>query len=110
MFDIMKNYNGSFYLTMLKAFAPNIKEIFDLIAKQVGDGTILFHCVSGKDRTGVVAMLLLLLAGVSELDVIADFVVSAVYMRPEATKRNKSFDTILKYPEEIEMVMSVVKD
>ncbi|KAK9797389.1 hypothetical protein WJX73_001153 [Symbiochloris irregularis] len=35
---------------------------------------ILVHCIHGKDRTGLVIMLLLLLCDVSEADVIADYV------------------------------------
>lgn len=35
--------------------------------------TVLFHCTAGKDRTGITAMLLLLLAGVDEADVVEDY-------------------------------------
>lgn len=35
--------------------------------------TVLFHCTAGKDRTGITAMLLLLLAGVGEEDVVEDY-------------------------------------
>jgi protein-tyrosine phosphatase len=40
------------------------------------DGATLFHCRIGKDRSGVFAALLLKLAGVSDEDVIADYVLS----------------------------------
>jgi protein-tyrosine phosphatase len=40
------------------------------------DGAVLFHCHSGKDRTGIVAQLLLLLVGVSEQDVYADYMIT----------------------------------
>ncbi len=39
-------------------------------------GGVLFHCHSGKDRTGIIAQLLLLLAGVDEESVIADYMVT----------------------------------
>ena len=42
---------------------------------------VLFHCAVGKDRTGVVAMLLLKLAGVSDADIIADYAVTDIYMK-----------------------------
>lgn len=32
------------------------------------DGCILFHCTAGKDRTGVLALMLLMLAGVDRQD------------------------------------------
>lgn len=35
--------------------------------------TVLFHCTAGKDRTGVSAMLLLGLAGVSREDIVEDY-------------------------------------
>lgn len=40
-------------------------------------GMVLFHCTAGKDRTGVVAALLLALAGVSNTDIIADYALTA---------------------------------
>jgi protein-tyrosine phosphatase len=39
-------------------------------------GGVLFHCYSGKDRTGIVAQLLLLLAGVDEDTVYADYMLT----------------------------------
>ncbi|MBR3158658.1 MAG: tyrosine-protein phosphatase [Atopobiaceae bacterium] len=38
------------------------------------EGCVLFHCAVGKDRTGVLAMLLLSLAGVDKWDIVADYV------------------------------------
>ncbi|MCP2343279.1 tyrosine-protein phosphatase [Actinomadura rupiterrae] len=37
------------------------------------EGPVAFHCAAGKDRTGMVAALLLSLAGVDEADILADF-------------------------------------
>lgn len=42
---------------------------------------VLFHCTAGKDRTGVVAALLFWLAGVSEEDILADYIVSGPYLQ-----------------------------
>ena len=47
------------------------KEIFESIAKS--NGCVMFHCTAGKDRTGVLAMLLLALAGVSKEDCVKDY-------------------------------------
>jgi protein-tyrosine phosphatase len=58
------------YLDMLRSGAPAIAEIVGLAA----DGTpMLFHCAAGKDRTGVVAAVLLGLAGVSAEEIAADY-------------------------------------
>lgn len=36
-------------------------------------GPLVFHCASGKDRTGILAALVLTLLGVAEDDIVADF-------------------------------------
>ena len=51
----------------------NIKEIFETIANTPEDGKILFHCSHGKDRTGILSMLILSLAGVSKKDIVENF-------------------------------------
>lgn len=55
-----------------------IANIFGTMANSVGG--ILFHCQEGKDRTGMVSGLLLLLAGASDIDIYADYEVSNVYL------------------------------
>ena len=54
-------------LTGNKAF----RELFR--ALEAGETPILFHCTSGKDRTGVAAMLILLALGASDEVICADF-------------------------------------
>lgn len=67
------------YISLLDFSGPELLRIFHILAKAVG-GT-LFHCAVGKDRTGVVAMLLLALVGVEEADIVSDYAVSDIYMR-----------------------------
>jgi protein-tyrosine phosphatase len=43
---------------------------------QAGPGGVLVHCAGGRDRTGLVSMLLLLLAGVAPEEIIADYELS----------------------------------
>ncbi|MDN3954444.1 tyrosine-protein phosphatase [Sporolactobacillus laevolacticus] len=66
------------YAEMLADF-PAIKRILSIIARQ--KGSIFIHCYVGKDRTGVVAALLLLIAGVGISDILADYQVSYTYLR-----------------------------
>lgn len=40
-------------------------------------GMVLFHCTAGKDRTGLVAAMLLALAGVDTEDIVADYALTA---------------------------------
>jgi protein-tyrosine phosphatase len=66
------------YAEMLADF-PAIKRILGIIIRQ--KGSIFIHCYVGKDRTGVVAALLLLIAGVSTSDILADYQISYTYLR-----------------------------
>ncbi|MGI5985239.1 MAG: tyrosine-protein phosphatase [Clostridiales bacterium] len=57
--------------------------IFEVItALERARDCTLFHCATGKDRTGLVSMALLGLCGVSDEDIIADYSVSQIYLRP----------------------------
>ncbi|MEU8529803.1 tyrosine-protein phosphatase [Streptomyces sp. NPDC048629] len=51
--------------------AAELRQALELIAD--GDGPQVFHCASGKDRTGLLAALVLHLLGVDEDTVAADF-------------------------------------
>jgi protein tyrosine/serine phosphatase len=43
---------------------------------QAQPGGVLFHCIRGNDRTGIITLLLLALVGVSPDDIIADYEIS----------------------------------
>ena len=79
--DEVENSMGEFYIYMLSSKKNVFCEIFRQIAN-VQEGCILFNCTHGKDRTGLVAALLLLLAGVSEENIIRNYEVSYDYLRP----------------------------
>lgn len=64
------------YMTMLNS--DSMADIFKILAHT--DGGCFYHCTAGKDRTGVVSALLLMLAGVDELDIIADYVITYPYL------------------------------
>lgn len=64
-------------------------------------GGILYYCTAGKDRTGVISALLLLLAGVSKTDILADYHISQVYLEPmlqRFCKSNKNVDINIIMP------------
>ncbi len=46
----------------------------------------LFHCTQGKDRTGIAAALLETALGVNKATILADFLQTNLYTRPEAIK------------------------
>lgn len=45
-------------------------------------GALLFHCTTGKDRTGLLSCVLLSIAGVAKEDIAADYCVSQLYLEP----------------------------
>ena len=61
------------------ADAVEMPKVFRRIA-EAPEG-VIFHCSAGKDRTGVVAAILLLHTGVEQLDIIFDYVLSKEYNR-----------------------------
>ena len=63
-----------FYVAMLAEHGDRIAAAVNLIA-DAPDAT-LFHCSAGKDRTGLIAMLLLGVAGVRESDIVSNYAAS----------------------------------
>lgn len=53
------------------------RELFDQLSR--GNVPLLFHCTNGKDRTGIAAMLVEMALGVSEDDMVADYILTNVY-------------------------------
>jgi protein-tyrosine phosphatase len=73
------------YVDMLERHATNVAAAISVVAG-APDGGVLVHCFGGKDRTGLVAALLLRLAGVPIADIAADYGLSAENLRPSWTK------------------------
>jgi protein-tyrosine phosphatase len=59
------------YLVMLNSRQEAFRDIFTSIAN--AEGGVVFHCFAGKDRTGLVAALLLAINGVPPEHIGADF-------------------------------------
>lgn len=78
------------YITILNTHQEEIKEVMERIAERNGE-PVVFHCAVGKDRTGVIAMLLLRLAGVSGEVVAADYSASAENMKSIFEDQRKIF-------------------
>ena len=78
--DNAEGYLKQAYIDMINNSQRAVYDIFRFIAEQ-NKGCILFHCTAGKDRTGIIAALLLGLAGVSRADILANYVVSYIYLR-----------------------------
>lgn len=68
------------YITRCEDNRPWVRRFLELAA--AARGGMLFHCTTGKDRTGLCACFLLSLAGVARADIVADYAVSELYLQP----------------------------
>jgi protein-tyrosine phosphatase len=64
------------YTRILEKFAANFAQALAAIA-DAPDGAVVFHCAGGKDRTGLVAALLLRLAGAPIDEIGRDYALTA---------------------------------
>jgi protein-tyrosine phosphatase len=83
---------GAQYKEMLDDAGPQIISALEVLAGPEARPAV-FHCTAGKDRTGLLAALLLSLLGVPEETVVADYALSG-----EAMARLRA-KLILKYPD-----------
>ncbi len=90
---------GAIYLYRINntGFAGILKQTLEILANPQYY-PLLFHCGAGKDRTGVLASILLSLAGVADKDIIADYVLTELdgeafrrrlYSDPDITEEEK---------------------
>lgn len=89
---------------------PAIAGIFKTFANSTGG--VLFHCQEGKDRTGIISALLLLLAGVSDIDIYADYEISNIYLYDMIKTAKKLLPDYLLYLklEYMENILSYLKE
>ena len=73
------------HVPMTKTLYPMYKQILEYGKQEVkgalesamkAEYPLLYHCVAGKDRTGLVSMFLYSLVGVDRMDIIADYEIS----------------------------------
>jgi protein-tyrosine phosphatase len=65
------------YSYMDIATAKNMSEVLKVLAE--AESGVLYHCTAGKDRTGVVSAIILMLCGVERETIVRDYVVSREY-------------------------------
>ncbi|MBM6798134.1 tyrosine-protein phosphatase, partial [Coprobacillus cateniformis] len=70
---------GDFYVELLKE-KELVAQLLSLIT-DAKEGCLLFHCSAGKDRTGILSMLLLMIAGVSNVDIEANYQLTYTYLK-----------------------------
>jgi protein-tyrosine phosphatase len=81
--DVLRDVAGidllTHYLEFLEASGPEVVAAVRLLADPVNQPA-LFHCAAGKDRTGVLAAILLDAVGVEETAIVADYALTGAHM------------------------------
>lgn len=75
------------YLESLENHAAIIK-IFNILINS--EGTVLYHCTAGKDRTGIISALILALCGVEREDIVKDYAISKELLTPKEAMFNQT--------------------
>lgn len=88
------------YQDMLTVGAPRFATAFEVLAEP-GALPAVFHCAAGKDRTGLLAALLLGSLGVSQADILADYALTV-----EGMARFREW-AAREWPEWIERMASI---
>ncbi|QHK18489.1 hypothetical protein GU243_00315 [Pseudarthrobacter psychrotolerans] len=70
---------AEFYVRLVEQHSRQMVSIFSLIAWSTGG--LVFHCAAGKDRTGILAALLLRILGAEDEEIIKDYGVTAGNVR-----------------------------
>lgn len=98
LFDNIQSNDGSkplpdslheLYIFLLDNSKKQIKQVLQCFLRHE-EGCCLFNCTAGKDRTGIIAMLLLGLADVEEEFIVEDYCVSARYMESVFTAQKEA--------------------
>lgn len=103
-----------FYLQLLQEY-DCVKSIMSVIAN-APEGCMLFHCAGGKDRTGVLSMLLLSLVGVDKVDIMSNYQVSHTNLRRNkkimkiSTPENMDISCMYSEPENMEECLNYIEE
>jgi protein-tyrosine phosphatase len=92
------SYVASRYLSMVSDGGPVLARAIEALA---GDGSLpaVFHCSAGKDRTGVLAAIVLAFLGVPDETIVEDYVLSAAAMEHLLERLTA------EYPDSVEEVL-----
>ena len=74
-------------------------EMFDVIKKK--ETPILFHCTAGKDRTGIAAVLILILLGVDEETALDDYELTNDYRTAAIDRFLKKMEALIGNNDEL---------
>ena len=88
---IFKDFSnqGEVYLYRIRheEFGIRVVEALEIIAEP-DNHPLVFHCNAGKDRTGVLAAIVLGILGVTDEDIVEDYALTALYMKEAISRWN----------------------
>ncbi|MDP1794186.1 MAG: tyrosine-protein phosphatase [Acidimicrobiales bacterium] len=73
---------GDVYIALLTYLRNELRQIVEL-ASNASEEPLLFHCVAGKDRTGITAAILLGLLGVADETILDDYELTTELWTPK---------------------------
>ena len=100
------NFGDGYFLLLDNK--EKIKQVFKIFVE--AEGGVLFHCTAGKDRTGVIAALLLGVCNVDELDIIANYEVTNTYIKKEEFMEKYQENEKKSLPQFMETFISKLKE
>lgn len=110
--DAFENSMSQAYISLFNNNVDNIIQIINTILASLEYGSVLFHCTAGKDRTGIIAALLLYLSKVDTVDISADYQITYTYnlKNPRLHKVMDLYGDLLKSdPNSIESLIDFFK-
>ncbi|MGI3168659.1 tyrosine-protein phosphatase [Pseudooceanicola sp. C21-150M6] len=96
---------GIRYRRALDECQDNMARVMRAIAA-AGEGGVYFHCTAGKDRTGLIAALLLSNAGVAREVVVAEYALTADLGRPLMDQLRVAIGARGATPERVEQIIA----
>ena len=101
------------YGDILSSGGQAFREVFKFLRDHPGGEKCLVHCSAGKDRTGVLCALILLLAGVSDEEIAEEYALSEIGLvdiREEMVERLMQVEAISRDREGVERMVGSRKE
>jgi len=89
--DDPKDALKAMYIYVLNHEKDAVLKVLHTIA-EAKEGAILYHCIAGKDRTGIISMLLLGLSGVDDQDIVSNYEITYTNVRRNPRLANMPYE------------------
>ena len=87
IYERIPNLNDLYRIMVSEECIRNLSEIMQFLCnRRVSDGAVLFHCTEGKDRTGVISMILLSLLHVPIETILNDYLITNTVCGKKSTR------------------------